>query len=259
MVGFFVKKTFFDGWDNLFQIAAFNAVHLALFSAFIVLPAALGSGTLVVAAAALLGIAVISVWQAVCVAAMNEAAEYRTPQFRKALGGLKAALVPGLFMGAVFILIGFSVTVGIPFYLMQKNLLGMAAASLLFWISLAAALTIQYFMPLMVRRGGGIKANLKAAMTLFLDNPGFSFFLFFHSFISLALSLAVAFLAPGPAGVALASVDAVKLRIRKYEWLEAHPGADRKKIPWAELLSEDKELVGTRTLKGMIFPWKDGK
>jgi hypothetical protein len=123
----------------------------------------------------------------------------------------------------------------------------------------AALLTIQYFLPLVVRRGGGIKANLKAAMTLFLDNPGFSFFLFFHSFISFALSLAVAFLAPGPAGVALASADAVKLRIRKYEWLEAHPGADRKKIPWAELLSEDKELVGTRTLKGMIFPWKDGK
>lgn len=259
MVGFFVKKVFFDGWDNLFQIAAFNAVHLALFSAFIVLPAALGSGTLIMIAATLVGVMVISVWQAACVGAMNEAAEYRTPQFRKALSGLKAALVPGIFTGVVLILVGFSITVGIPFYLMQKNLLGMMAASLLFWISVAAMLTIQYFLPLMVRRGGGIKANLKASMTLFLDNPGFSFFLFIHSFISLALSLVVAFLAPGLAGIALATTDAVKLRIRKYEWLEANPGANRKKIPWADLLKEDKELVGTRTLKGMIFPWKDGK
>ena len=259
MLGFFVKKAFFDGWDNLFQLAAFNAVHLALFSAFIVLPAALGSGTFVMLAAGLLGVASISVWQAVCVGAMNEAAEYRTPSFKKALGSLKTALIPGLITGGIFLLVGFSLTVGIPFYLLQKNLLGMAAASLLFWISVAAILTMQYFLPLLTRRGGGIKANLKASMTLFLDNPGFSFFLFLHSTISLALSLVVAFLAPGPAGIALGASDAVKLRIKKYEWLEAHPGANRKKIPWEELLAEDKELVGTRTLKGMIFPWKDGK
>jgi hypothetical protein len=259
MVGFFVKKAFFDGWDNLFQLAAFNAVHLALFSLLIVLPAALGGGTFIMLACGLLGVAAISVWQAVCVEEMNEAAEYKSPSFRKALGSLKKVWVPGLISGGIFLLVGFSLTVGIPFYLLQKNIFGMAAASLLFWMSVAAILTMQYFQPLMTRRGGGIKANLKASITLFLDNPGFSFFLFFHSAISLGLSLVVAFLAPGPAGIALGCSDAVKLRIKKYEWLEAHPGANRKKIPWAELLAEDKELVGTRTIKGMIFPWKDGK
>lgn len=259
MVGFFIKKAFFDGWDNLFQLAAFNAVHLALFSAFIVLPAALGGGTFIMLASGLLGVAAICVWQAVCVGAMNEAVEYRSPSFRKSLGSLKSALVPGLFSAGVYLLVGFSILVGIPFYLVQKSLVGMMAASLLFWISLTAILTMQYFLPLMTRRGGGIKANLKASATLFLDNPGFSFFLFLHSTLSLGLSLAVAFLAPGPAGIALGASDAVKLRLKKYEWLEAHPGANRKKIPWVELLAEEKELVGTRTLKGMIFPWKDGK
>ena len=43
----------------------------------------------------------------------------------------------------------------------------------------------------------------------------------------------------------------------KYDWLEANPEANRKKIPWDALLMDDKERVGKRTLRGMIFPWKE--
>jgi len=49
----------------------------------------------------------------------------------------------------------------------------------------------------------------------------------------------------------------VRLRLLKYDWLEAHPDANRKKIPWDELLIEEREKTGTRTLKNLIFPWKD--
>jgi len=64
-------------------------------------------------------------------------------------------------------------------------------------------------------------------------------------------------LAPGPAGTALASAVAVRLRMKKYRYLKENPEAERRHIPWDELLQEEKELVGKRTLKGMIFPWKD--
>ncbi len=43
----------------------------------------------------------------------------------------------------------------------------------------------------------------------------------------------------------------------KYDYIEAHPDTDRKHLPWEELLFEEREKVGTRTLKGMIFPWKE--
>jgi hypothetical protein len=42
----------------------------------------------------------------------------------------------------------------------------------------------------------------------------------------------------------------------KYDYLEKNPG-DRRRIPWDALLVEDRERVGKRTLKGMIFPWKE--
>jgi len=43
----------------------------------------------------------------------------------------------------------------------------------------------------------------------------------------------------------------------KYDWLEANPGADRRKIPWDALLIDEREKTGTRSLKNLIFPWKD--
>jgi len=45
--------------------------------------------------------------------------------------------------------------------------------------------------------------------------------------------------------------------LAKYDWMEANPEANHKKVPWAVLLAEDMERVGPRSLKGMIFPWKD--
>jgi hypothetical protein len=29
------------------------------------------------------------------------------------------------------------------------------------------------------------------------------------------------------------------------------------RVPWDALLAEDREQVGVRTLRGMIFPWKE--
>jgi hypothetical protein len=55
----------------------------------------------------------------------------------------------------------------------------------------------------------------------------------------------------------LASSDAIKLMMYKYDYLEAEADADRKHIPWDELLYEERESVGNRSLKNMIFPWKD--
>jgi hypothetical protein len=36
MIGFFFKKAFFDGWDNLFALAAYNIAYLALAAIFAV-------------------------------------------------------------------------------------------------------------------------------------------------------------------------------------------------------------------------------
>jgi hypothetical protein len=39
--------------------------------------------------------------------------------------------------------------------------------------------------------------------------------------------------------------------------LEENPDANRRKIPWDALLIDEKDRVGSRSIRGMIFPWKD--
>jgi len=120
-----------------------------------------------------------------------------------------------------------------------------------------AILILQYVPAVFARDGGTPRQALKTALYLFVDNPGFSIFLLLWRIFTFAVSVLTMLLAPGPAGAALASAVAVRLRMKKYRYLKENPGADRRRIPWDELLQEEKELVGKRTLKGMIFPWKD--
>ena len=49
----------------------------------------------------------------------------------------------------------------------------------------------------------------------------------------------------------------MKLRLYKYDYLEENPDAKRNDIPWDALLIDERERVGKRTLRGMIFPWKE--
>lgn len=259
MIGFFFKKAFFDGWDNLFALAAFNVIHLVLLLAFIVLPLSLGVGDVLSMVFIVLGIFALSLWQALSTFAMNDASDYRSLGVKSSLAHFGKAWKPGLVSGLINVALWFSFTIGIPFYLMQKGLVGVFLASLLFWTCFVVALASQYYLPLEARRGGGLKKNAKVAMMLLIDNLGFTLFLFLYNIITLIISAFSAFMAPGLAGIALATADAVKLRLKKYEWLESTPGANRKRVPWADLLEEEKDLVGVRTLKGMIFPWKEGK
>ena len=260
MVGFFIKKAFFDGWDNLFALAAFNAGYLIIAVLFIVVPSVLGAGNALSLIASCIGILGLGVWHSLTACAVDGIADYKTVGFRDFFSKIKGAWKPGLVFGLFCLLFIFSLTVGIPFYFSMKSFVGLFLASLLFWVNLIFVLAAQYFLPLCARRGGSIRRNARVAFTILLDNLGFSFFLLLYNILTLAVSAALAFLAPGFAGLGLAGADAVKLRLRKYDWLEGKDPSERKKpIPWDELLEEEKDLVGERTLKGMIFPWKEGK
>jgi hypothetical protein len=73
----------------------------------------------------------------------------------------------------------------------------------------------------------------------------------------LALSAFTALLIPGITGLLIWHQVALKIRLCKYDYLEENPDANRRQIPWDALLIDDRERVGKRTLRGMIFPWKE--
>lgn len=49
------------------------------------------------------------------------------------------------------------------------------------------------------------------------------------------------------------TIDTIKTIIDDY----INGQIPEKRIPWFEITSKDRDLVGVRTFKGMIFPWKD--
>ncbi len=257
MIGFFIKKAFFDGWDQLYLLAGFNGIALLVVLLFFVLPGALGAPLWIIVVAAALMMLALSVWNVAVSAAMYRVAEGKPAHLRELWGALPHSLKPGLFLGGIGLLYGIAITVALPFYLAQKAMWGVFVGGLLFWTMLMGLLILQYVPAILARDACATRAALKTAFYLFIDNPGFSIFLFLWRSFTLVVSAATMFLVPGLTGAALASAVAVYLRMKKYGYLKANPEANRKHIPWNELLEEERERVGKRTLKGMIFPWKD--
>ena len=140
------------------------------------------------------------------------------------------------------------------------KLIGIFFASCVFWLVFIAALSLQWFLPVKVLLKNDFKIALKKCFYIFFDNPGLSLFLFFYHCALAVLSVFLLGAAPGITGILLSLTNALRLLLYKYDYLDSHPeitGKERRKIPWDELLRNDRETLGPRTLRSFIFPWKD--
>jgi hypothetical protein len=173
------------------------------------------------------------------------------------LRSLGRAWPAGLVMGALTFLVYLIITRVIPFYLGMNSLPGLFLAAVMFWTLIAAVLALQFFLPVYFRLDPKIFKALKKSFLLCFDNPLFCVFSLLHNAVILVLSVFLAFLVPGPAGILLYLDEALRLRLLKYDWIEANPAAPRGKIPWDLILAEEREKTGDRTLRNLIFPWKD--
>jgi uncharacterized membrane protein YesL len=170
---------------------------------------------------------------------------------------LKLAWLAGIVMGASVCLIWGLLVVAIPFYLSIPSLIGLLLAAVIFWTMVVGILSLQFFLPIRARLDTKISKIFKKCFLIFFDNPFFCIFSLVYSIIILGISVFLAFLFPGPAGLLLYLDEALRLRLLKYDWFEANPDANRRKIPWDALLLEEREKTGTRSFKSFIFPWKD--
>ncbi|MCL2802180.1 MAG: hypothetical protein FWD28_10520 [Treponema sp.] len=261
MIGFLIRKTIYDLWDNLFKVAVLNlgffislAVPIFLPTLVIELTGIILLGYVILAA----GVLFCFVYLAAAAFTIKVISDHGNFIFADFLGNFKKALVPGIIMGLfAFFAIAIFVFV-IPFYSsMDSPIVGLMLASIVFWTLLFAILSFQFYFSVIIRLGPNLFKSIKKCMLIALDNTGLAIFLVFNNFIAIAFSIFFAFMFPGPVGALLYIDQALRLRLLKYDWLEANPGANRRKIPWDELLIEEREKTGTRTLKNFIFPWKD--
>ncbi len=257
MFGFLVKKAFFDMWDNLFRVLLMNVGFIAILalSSFLVTAAvslpALSIALLVV------GVTLLAVYTGAVSKMCAEIADYKQPGFAEFFVFLRESFVSSLLLAlavGVYVLV---VSVAFRFYGGLKSIAGPLAVALLFWVTVAWLLSVQYFFPIQSRLDRAFRKIFRKTFLVFFDNPGFSVGLLVCAMIILGISVFTALLLPGLATVLLWWNVAFKLRLYKYDWLEENPGANRRKVPWDALLVADRERVGKRTLRGMIFPWKE--
>ncbi|MBQ0167589.1 MAG: hypothetical protein KBT02_10835 [Treponema sp.] len=268
MIGFFIKKNFCDGWDNLLWIIVFNLV-----SAAIIVVAYIGLSFIAQIADTtsifmLLGIpfALVMLFLLNCLftSISRECARivnFSSVEYKSVFSHLfddwKDSAYLTLFTGIIVLI----AVVVIPFYLNMGNLIGILLSALVFWFLVIGVLSLQWYFPLKSQLNGGFKKTLKKCFIIFFDNTGFSLFFFVYNLFLAALSPFLAFLMPSFSGLIMAQNNALRLRMYKYDWMEEHPELTqkeaRKQIPWDELIADDKETLGPRSFRSFIFPWKD--
>jgi hypothetical protein len=257
MFGFLIKKAFFDMWDNMFRILLMNLGYILVFAIFFLLAPLFTSVPPLFISTLIVGIAAFALYTGVVSKMCAEIADYKQPGFADIPRFLRESYASSLLLALALAAYVFVVSVAFQFYGGLKSLAGPLAVALLFWVTVGWVFASQYFFPIQSRLDRKFRKIFRKTFLIFFDNPGFSIGLFLCSLIVLVASLFTALLLPGLSSILLFWNAAFKLRLYKYDWLEQNPGASKKRIPWDALLVDDRERVGKRTLKGMIFPWKE--
>ena len=258
MIFFLIKKTFFDMWDNLFRIFLLNLIFiiilLACGSLMFLAQNLIGSYSLIFV---VLGLVLLSIYSGVVSLYVREIADYKKPEFLELFSYLKKSWLTSLIFFAITVIFIFLARTAILYYSTIHNPAGYLLFGLIVWLAFSFILSIQYFFPIYSRMKNNPIKTLKKCFLVFIDNPLFTLVLLIGSIIIMILSFITFFLIPGIAGLLLWLNAAFKLRLYKYDYLELHPEAKNKRIPWKEILADEKECVGKRTLRNLIFPWKD--
>jgi uncharacterized membrane protein YesL len=260
MIGFLIKKTFFDFWDNMFRMVLVNLGFIASLAIPIFLP-----GLIPIPALSILVFAAGLLWCFVYLAAaalsVKAVSDYGVFGFSDFLANLKEGWKTGLALGITGFLLYAITSNAIPFYLQMNSLFGLFLAALMFWTIFTAICSLQFFFAIRARLDTKLIKVFKKSFIIFFDNPGFALYSLLHTIVTLILSAVLALLFPGPAGLLLFLDEALRLRLLKYDWLDANPdetgSKKRRKIPWDEILIDEREKTGTRSFRSFIFPWKD--
>ncbi|MBD3306303.1 hypothetical protein GF348_07985 [candidate division KSB3 bacterium] len=257
MALFLIKKAFFDLWDHLLSVVILNLGFVLVMAAGLYIPYLLNFHSLTALIGLALGGALLMLYAGAVALFVRDIADYQPVEWSRFLDYLRQMWPAAVVFSLITFLQIFIVLVAIPWYFSQGSVPGMVAMGVLFWASVFWWFASQYYFPIRSRLDSEPKKVLTKCFVMLFDNPLFTLGLGLGTLALIALSTLTAFLLPGIGGILLWHQVGFKLRLYKYDYLEQQPRGQKHRIPWPELLSEDRQRVGTRTLRGLIFPWKD--
>ncbi|MDR1863208.1 MAG: hypothetical protein LBQ67_04720, partial [Treponema sp.] len=211
MIGFLIKKNFFDLWDNLFKVALINLGFIASVAIPVFIPPLLASAPALGIIVVFLGILWCFVYLSAASLSLKTISDYSSFGFHDFLANLKPAMPSGLALGGFVFLCYILSSVIIPFYLQMNSMVGLLLAAVIFWTLVVALLSFQFFFAVRARLDTKLSKIIKKCFIFFFDNPGFCIFSILNNLVMLALSLFLALLFPGPAGILLFLDEAMRL------------------------------------------------
>lgn len=261
MIGLFFRKAFFETWDNFILCIAFNfaVTLLAVLGFFLssLVPDIVFKVCIIGCFFVLSGTLFASLS---CV--FGQVSDYRGVGFRDFAEAFRDSWKTGLAFSFCLSVISLILFISIPFYFSLKTPYGYVLGGILFWSGFVIFVSLQWFFPVYYRLNKDFKTCVKKSFIIFFDNPGFSVFIFLYSCFLMAVSFFLGFIVPGWTSVLIAQQGAFRLLMFKYDWLEEKEKESggrpvRAKVPWKEVLADESENVGHRTLKNFFMPWKN--
>lgn len=265
MIGFVLKKNFCDGWDNLLSLVVPNVFMVMIGLGLWVMMGTLGSlDNIIISLLAFIfafGIMMIFVF-----AYSDNAvriANFGMGPIKNYFANILPSIKDGFLFGAICGIVACLSSVGLPYYIhlfSEGSKIAILFAACVFWFTLISILSLQWFIPIRAIMKNDFKKCLKKCFIIFFDNPGVSLFMAIYHIFLAAISIFLLGCAPGFTGILLSLTNTFRILLYKYDWLEEHTEYSnriRVKIPWDELIAEDKETLGPRSFRSFLFPWKD--
>lgn len=258
MVGFFLKKSFFDGFDNFWKLVVLNVLFGILTVSGVFLPLHFFAGNYNLILISLFMTAFLfSLYSYGANYFLFKWSCYEQGNLRNCLksykGKFKIILVHAVLSYTAFCVIPLSQYL----YLSAGKIIGLFITLLLFDFEVIILSVTQFFYPVSFYYDSDEASLLKRSLAIAFDNFGYSMLLVLKSILDFIITVFTFSIIPGICGIGLARMDMVRLLTRRYQYLEANEGVTKKDADWKQILAEDITSTGTRTFRNMFFPWKD--
>lgn len=223
MIWFFIKKNFFDGWENITNLLIPNIITVGILAlaglGFYFLFSPNPISLLLIYAVCFLAIALILIF----VSASGENAAAISNFESASLGGyfhnIGRAFKENAKFACLTAFIICSCVIGVPMYVGMNSFYGVALGMILLSFSVLILLAFQWYFPLKFLLKDEFKKCLKKCFIILFDNFGFSIFMALYSLFLFFCSCILFFLLPGFNGILLGYINALRLRLYKYDCL----------------------------------------
>ena len=256
MKTFLIKKTFFDIWDNFLCVVVLNLGFIIITTVISYVPFLIKNNITLLIIVLLFSFIFFNIFYGAVSLFTLKLSDYNSPGINDFYLIVKKSWRMSLLYSALLIMVLIIIIFIIPFYFGFQNYFGFFLSFSFIWLSLIFIFSVQYFYQIYGRLNNKFVQILTKCLVIFFDNIWFSILIAFGSVSIIVLSTITAFLFPGITGLTLWQSNGLKLRLHKYDYLKENPNVKSKNIPWDILLKKDKEIIGERTFKNTIFPWK---